>query len=89
VFRAETEFVLAGYRTQLFNPGDLDNVKQIQAGYKSQPLSAFLGQPQPPPAPPVDFPKPLTPEEEKTSLEVLSLLNFLRQFCPTHPPKWS
>ena len=45
VIRSETQFVLAGYRTQLFNPGDLDNVKKVQAGYKAQPLSAFLGQP--------------------------------------------
>ncbi|MCU1539859.1 MAG: cell envelope protein [Arthrobacter sp.] len=85
VFHSETELVLAGYRTQLFNPGDLDNVKQIQSGYKAQPLSAFLGQPPAPPAPPVDFPKPLTPEEEKTSLEMFNLQNFLLQFCPTHP----
>ena len=28
------------YRTQLFNPADIDNVKKIQAGYKVQPLSA-------------------------------------------------
>jgi hypothetical protein len=25
-----TEFALAGFRTQLFNPGDLDNVKKVQ-----------------------------------------------------------
>ena len=31
VFRSETEFVLAVYRTQLFSPDDLDNVKKIQA----------------------------------------------------------
>jgi hypothetical protein len=85
VFRAETELMLAGYRTQLINPDDLDNVKQIQAGYKAQPLSEFLGLPPAPPAPPIDFPKPLTPEAEKTSLEVFNLLNFLLQFCPTHP----
>ena len=85
VFRAETELVLAVYRTQLFDPADLDNVKQVQAGYKAQPLSEFLGQPPAPPAPPVDFPKPLTPEEEKTSLEAFNLLSFLLQFCPTHP----
>ena len=47
VIRAETELVLAPYRTQLFNPGDIDNVKKIQAGYKVQTLSAFLGQPAP------------------------------------------
>lgn len=35
VIRAETELLLAVYRTQLFNPGDLDNVKKIQAGYQA------------------------------------------------------
>ena len=43
VFRSETELAFPGYRTQLFNPGDLENVKKIQAGYKVQPLSTFLG----------------------------------------------
>ena len=61
VIRSETELLLAGYRTQLFNPGDLDNVKKVQAGYKVQPLSAFLGQPAPKAAPAIDFIKPLTP----------------------------
>jgi len=45
VFRSETEFALAGFRTQLFNPGDLDDVKKVQAGYKALPLSQFLGTP--------------------------------------------
>jgi hypothetical protein len=35
VFRCETEFALAGFRTQLFNPDDRDNVKKVQAGYKA------------------------------------------------------
>ena len=65
VIRSETELVLAIYRTQLFNPGDLDNVKKIQAGYKAQPLSAFLGQPAPKAAPAIDFIKPLTPERRR------------------------
>ena len=43
VIRSETEIVLAAYRTQLFDPSDLDNDKKIQAGYQVQPLSAFLG----------------------------------------------
>ena len=51
---------------------------------------SFSASPAPPPAPPIDFIKPLTPEEEKTSLEVFNLLNFLLQFCPTHPSEnWS
>ena len=42
VFRSSTQFSVAGYRTQLFNPGDLDGVKKVQDGYKVQPLSAYL-----------------------------------------------
>jgi hypothetical protein len=85
VLHADTQLVLALYRTQLFNPGDLDNVKKIQAGYKVQPLSEFLGQPAPEAAPPIDFIKPLTPEAEKASLEFFDILNFVLQFCPTLP----
>jgi hypothetical protein len=57
VFRSSTQFSVAGYRTQLFNSDDLDNVKKVQAGYKVQTLSAYLKQPAPPPAPAIDFPK--------------------------------
>ena len=85
VIRSETELVLAVYRTQLFNPGDLDNVKAIQAGYGVQPLSAFLGQPAPEPAPAIDFIKPLTRDEINKSPKVFQQLNFILQFCPTHP----
>ena len=69
VFRSETDLVIAAYRTQLFNPDDLDNVKKVQAGYKAEPLSAFLGQPAPAAAPAIDFIKPLSPDEERKSLE--------------------
>jgi hypothetical protein len=85
VIRSETELVLAAYRTQLFNPADLDNVKKVQSGYKAQALSAFLGQPAPEAAPAINFIKPLTPATQKTSLEFFNILNFILQFCPTHP----
>jgi hypothetical protein len=85
VFRSETEFVFAAYRTQLFNPDDLDNVKKVQAGYKAEPLSAFLGQPAPTAAPAVDFIKPLAPDDERKSLEFFNILNFILQFTPTVP----
>ncbi|MEZ0274940.1 MAG: DUF1254 domain-containing protein [Roseimicrobium sp.] len=85
VIRSETDLVLAVYRTQLFNPGDLDNVKKVQAGYQAQPLSAFLGQPVPKAAPPIDFIQPLTPAVQRTSPEFFSILNFVLQFCPTVP----
>jgi hypothetical protein len=85
VFRCETELAFPTYRTQLFNPGDIENVKKVQAGYKVQPLSAFLGQPAPKAAPAIDFIKPLTPAEEKTSPQFFNILNFVLQFCPTVP----
>jgi len=85
VIRSETEFVFAAFRTQLFNPADLENVKKVQAGYKVQPLSAFLGQPAPKAAPAIDFIKPLTPEAQRTSPEFFNILNFTLQFCPTQP----
>ena len=84
VIRAETELVLAPYRTQLFNPADIENVKKVQAGYRVQALSAFLGQPAPKVAPPIHFIRPLTPEEQRISLQFFDILNFVLQFCPTH-----
>jgi hypothetical protein len=85
VIRSETQFVFVLYRTQLFDPADIENVKTVQAGYKVQTLSEFLGQPAPPAAPTVDFIKPLTAEEERASPEFFQVLNFILQFCPTHP----
>ena len=57
VFQSETEFALALFRTQLFDPADIDKVKAIQAEYKVEPLSAFLGQPAPAAAPAIAWPK--------------------------------
>ena len=85
VIRSETEFAFVLYRTQLFGPDDIDNVKKIQAGYKVEPLSQFLGKPAPPAAPAVDFIKPLSPEAERTSPEFFSILNFVLGFCPPNP----
>ena len=55
VFTSTTPFSLAVYRTQLFDPKDMPNVVRLQAGYKVQPLSAFLKQPAPPAATTVKF----------------------------------
>ncbi|WP_244519946.1 MULTISPECIES: DUF1254 domain-containing protein [unclassified Ensifer] len=85
VIRSETEFAFVLYRTQLFNPGDIENVKKIQTGYKVEPLSKFLGQPAPAPAPSVDFIAPLSAADEKTSPDFFRVLNFILQFCPTDP----
>jgi hypothetical protein len=88
VIRSETEFATVIYRTQLFNPQDIANVKKIQAGYKVQTLSEFLGRVAPI-ALPVDFVKPLSASEERKSPEFFNVLNFILQFCPTHPSERS
>ncbi|MBE0637231.1 MAG: DUF1254 domain-containing protein [Bacteroidales bacterium] len=85
VILSETEINTLIYRTQLFNPADIDNVKKIQAGYKVEPLSSFLGTAAPTPAPAIDYIKPISQEEQKSSLEVFNILNFILQFCPTDP----
>ena len=71
VFRSETELAFPAYRTQLFNPGDIENVKKVQAGYRVQALSAFLGQPAPKAATAIDFIEPLMPDRRKNIAPVL------------------
>jgi len=82
VFRSSTQFSAAFYRTQLFNPADMDNVKRVQAGYKVQPLSAYLHQPAPPAAPAVNFPKIDKALGEKN---FFAYLDFALQFAPPGP----
>ena len=82
IIQSDTEINLLLYRTQLFNPADID---KIQSGYKVQPLSQFLGQPGTAAAPVIDYTTPCTPEEEKKSLKQFEVLNFVLQFCPTVP----
>jgi hypothetical protein len=82
VIQAETELVSVVGRTQMFSPADLENVKKIQAQYKVQPLSAFLGTPAPPAASTPAWVKPVPPANMKTSLELFNVLSFVLQFCP-------
>ncbi|AGB24077.1 hypothetical protein Mycsm_03806 [Mycobacterium sp. JS623] len=85
VIQSDTELALVIYRTQLFGPSDIDQVKKIQAGYQVQPLSAYLNQPAPPPPPPIDFAPPLTRDQEKTSPQFFEILDFALRFAPTLP----
>jgi hypothetical protein len=85
VIRSETQFDFVLFRTQLFSSGDIDKVRVVQDGYRAQTLSAFLGKPAPLPAQTILFPKPLTPEDQKSSPQFFRLLDFVLQFCPVHP----
>ena len=82
VFHSSTQFTLVLFRTQLFNPADIANVIKIQAGYKAQPLSAYLKQPPPQAAPALNFPK-ANPELAKTGF--FEFLDFALQFAPAGP----
>jgi hypothetical protein len=82
VFRSTTDFSLAAYRTQLIDPKDMPNVEKVQAGYKVQPLSAYLKQPAPAAAPAIDFPKI---DKEMVKTNFFEYLDFALQFAPPGP----
>jgi len=82
VFHPSTPFTIVIIRTQLFKPDDIANVEKVQAGYKMQPLSAFLNQPAPPAAPKIDF-VPATTEGIKKNF--YEYLDAALQFVPESP----
>ncbi len=83
VFSSETDFSLAIYRTQLLNPGDIDNVRKIQAGYKAHTLSQFSGRPSRPAAPAIQWPKI---DKQRADSDPFAYLSFVLQFCPATGP---
>ncbi|TNC66566.1 DUF1254 domain-containing protein [Rubellimicrobium roseum] len=83
VVRIPTRIMYSMFRTQLFNPADIERVRAIQAGYAVRPLSEYAGTEAPAPAPSVDWP-PINRETAQT--EFWSFANFLLQFAP--PLEW-
>lgn len=65
-------------RTQLFNAGDIEKVKEIQAGYRAQLLSSYAGRPAPT-QPPTVWP---AISDEAIISDFWSLTAFLLQFAP-------
>lgn len=82
MFRSTTDFSIAIYRTQLFDPKDMPNVEKVQAGYKAQPLSAYLKQPAAAVAPAIGFPKI---DKELVKTNFFDYLDFALQFAPPGP----
>jgi hypothetical protein len=82
VFRSGSQFSLAGYRTQLLGPDDMPNVEKVQAGYRVQPLSAYLSRAAVPPAPPIDFPKI---DKELVKSNFFEYLDFALTTIPPAP----
>lgn len=84
VFKSETEIVGTLVRTQLDGPEDEENVKQVQAGYKLTPLSAFKKTPTPPAAPSLNFPP--YDKAKAASHDFIGYLNFFLSLTePPHP----
>lgn len=81
VLRAETELVSLAGRIQRFSSSDQANIKRIEAGYRIQPLSAYLKKPPPAPAA-IEWPAPESSAQMRTSLEFYNQLGFLLQFAP-------
>lgn len=79
VFRSTTPLSFVVFRTQLFRPDDMPEVVKIQAGYKAEPLSAFLKQPAPPAAPIIDF---LTASSKEVKANFFEYLDFALKFVP-------
>ena len=57
VIAFETDFLFSIHRTQLFNPKDIELLKEIQDAYRVEPLHTYLGAKVPTAPAAIDFPK--------------------------------
>lgn len=79
VIRVPTQIMFGQFRTQLFDPGDLPRVEAIQAQYRVQPLSAYLGVPPPAAPPEISYPR-IT--QARIATDFWQYASFLLQFAP-------
>ena len=85
VIRSDTDLMLVLYRTQLFGPVRPRQVKKIQAGYQVTPLSVYLNQPPPAPAPAIDFVPPLTWTSRRRRRSSSEFSTSSLRYAPTLP----
>lgn len=79
VIYSESSLVYALYRTQLFDEKDVAKVKQIQNGYKVQPLSGYVKQPAPDKVAKIEWPKPTAAMTD--SPQLFRYLNFMLAYA--------
>lgn len=82
VFHSPTQFLLALYRTQLFNSEDIKNVHDLQDRYLVRSFSNYLGTPLPPPAPAFVEVSPIDIRKESESLQFFTILNAMLAYMP-------
>ena len=78
IIQGDTDFLGTLTRTQLLEPKDLPNVKSIQKQYQLQPLSAFLGESAPKPAPAIQW--MAWKDGVETTDEFWAYVNFLLSY---------
>jgi len=83
VIPSETSLIFMAVRTQLFNPGDLGRVKEIQQAFKLEPLSAYAGTPAPPAAPTIAFPDWV--EGSQFDARAFNYIDFMMELTERHP----
>ena len=83
VIPSETSLIFMVVRTQLFNPGDLDRVKEIQRGFKLEPLSAYAGTPAP--STPPEIPFPAWVEGSQFDTRAFNYIDFMLGLTERHP----
>jgi len=81
VIPSETQLLFSVFRTQLFNPDDLKNVKAIQDAYRLEPLSAYLGTKAPAAPSAIDFPQ--WKEGEQFTAAALNYIDFMLTLVKT------
>lgn len=84
VFQTETDIVGSLTRTSLHGFEDVPNLEALQAQYKLQSLSQYLGQPAPPAAPEISFPP--YEKAKARSHDFIGYMNFLLQFAEPPDP---
>jgi hypothetical protein len=83
IVRGESEFMGTLTRTQLKGMNDLPAMQETQQGYKLQPLSAFLGQAAPAPAPEIEWPVWID-KVDKTA-DIFRYVNFMLPYATPNP----
>ncbi len=75
VFFTESDFVGTLTRTSINGPDDIARVQEIEHGYRFTPLSEFVGDKPPPPAPQITF--PTWDEDAVRTPAYITYVNFL------------
>jgi hypothetical protein len=83
VFQAETDFVGTLTRTGISGAADIPKVREIQRGYRFTPLSAYMAEKPPAPAPELNF--PVWHEEQAKGPAFIGYLNFLLGHAKPNP----